>query len=98
MLAARAARDDRRDANQDMIIDTPSEGAPAISVLPVFDGDRRQTILYLQHVMGAALKRLFERSFEMLSQREHALDKIEKVCRREEGYTDALNRRFADSS
>jgi hypothetical protein len=82
-----------------MIIDTPSEGAPAISVLPVFDGDRRQTILYLQHVMGAAaLKRLYERSFEMLSQREHALDKIEKVCRREEGYTDALNRRFADSS
>ena len=82
------------DANEDMIIDEPSKGALAISatvlaayeaLLPVFDGDERQTILYLQHVMSTVLKRPYEMTFQMLSKRKNALDKIEKVCRKDEG-------------
>lgn len=82
------------DANEDMIIDEPSKGALAISatvlaayeeLLPLFNGDERRTILYLQHVMGTVLHRTYEVTFRTLSERHHPLDKIEHACRKEEG-------------
>jgi hypothetical protein len=75
-----------------MVVDKPSEGALGIGVavlasfetlLPLFDGDERRTILYLQHVMGEVLTRPYEIAFKTLSEREHPLDKIDKVCRAE---------------
>jgi hypothetical protein len=75
-----------------MVVDKPSEGALGIGVavlasfetlLPVFGGDERRTILYLQHVMGEVLTRPYELAFKTLSERDNPLDKIEKVCRAE---------------
>ena len=80
-------------ANQDMIVDKPSEGALALgaialaafeTLLPVFDGNERRTILYLQHVMGLALKRATELIFATLNECDNPLDKIEIVCRKEQ--------------
>jgi hypothetical protein len=76
--------------DQDLVTDGPSKGALAISalvlatyenVLPLFDGDQRRTILFLQHVMGGVLERPYEITFSSLSQRKDALDKLEKACR-----------------
>jgi hypothetical protein len=78
-----------------MVVDKPSEGALGIGVavlasfetlLPLFDGDERRTILYLQHVMGEVLKRPYELAFKTLSERKDPLDKIDKVCRAEEPF------------
>jgi hypothetical protein len=75
------------------VVDASSKGALALgavalaafeTLLPVFDGDKWRTILYLQHVMGTVLQRPYELMFSTLSKREHPLDKIEKVCRKEE--------------
>jgi hypothetical protein len=87
--AIRARAKELADADKDMPIDGPSKGALAISavvlasyenLLPLFDGDERRTILYLQHVMGTVLKRPYEVTFSTLSKRDKPLDKIEKVC------------------
>lgn len=50
------------------------------TLLPLFDGDERRTILYLQHVMGEVLTRPYELAFKTLSEWEHPLDKIDEVC------------------
>jgi len=82
-------------ADKDMVVDKPSEGALGIGVavlasfetlLPLFDGDERRTILYLQHVMGEVLKRPYELAFKTLSERKNPLDKIDKACRAEEPF------------
>jgi len=61
-------------------VEKPSEGALGIGVavlasfealLPLFDGDERRTILYLQHAMGEVLTRAYELAFKTLSEREH---------------------------
>jgi hypothetical protein len=49
-------------------------------LLPLFDGDERRTILFLQHVMGGVLERPYEVLFGTLSQGQDALDKLEKAC------------------
>jgi L-2-amino-thiazoline-4-carboxylic acid hydrolase len=81
------------DANDDLVVDEPSKGALAISVValasfeqlrPLFDGDERRTILLLQHVMGTVLKRPYQLMFQTLSKREEPLDKIDKACRKME--------------
>jgi hypothetical protein len=65
--AIRARAGELAEADKDMIVDQPSEGALGIgaavlasfeTLLPLFDGDERRTILYLQHVMGEVLTRL----------------------------------------
>ena len=66
-----------------MVVDKPSEAASFETLLPLFDGDERRTILYLQHVMGEVLTRPYEIAFKTLSEREHPLDKMHKVCRAE---------------
>jgi hypothetical protein len=77
------------DGDKDMIVDETSKGALAIgatvlagfeTLLPLFDGDERRTIIYLQHALGPALRRPYELTFEFLSERDEPLDKIEKVC------------------
>ena len=92
--AIKARAEELADANEDMIVDEPSKGALAISATvlaafeklrPLFGGDERRTILYLQHVMGTVLKRTYEITFQTLSERDRPLDKIEKVCRKEQG-------------
>jgi hypothetical protein len=50
------------------------------TLLPLFGGDERRTILYLQHVMGEVLTRPYELAFKTLSERKNALDKIDKAC------------------
>jgi L-2-amino-thiazoline-4-carboxylic acid hydrolase len=90
--AIRARAEELAEADKDMVVDKPSEGALRIGVavlasfetlLPLFDGDERRTILYLQHVMGEVLTGPYEIAFKTLSEREHPLDKIDKVCRAE---------------
>jgi hypothetical protein len=93
--AIRARAGELAEADKDMIVDQPSEGALGIGaavlasfemLLPLFDGDERRTILYLQHVMGEVLTRPYEIAFKTLSERNNPLDKIEKVCRAEEPF------------
>jgi hypothetical protein len=90
MDAIRARAEELTDADKDMVVDGPSEGALALcavvlaayeELLPLFDGDERRTILYLQHVMGGVLRRPYELTFKTLSERDQALDKIDKACR-----------------
>jgi hypothetical protein len=91
--AVRARAEELVDADQHMIVDEPSKGALAITavvlaafeqLLPLFDGDERRTILFLQHVMGTVLKRPYQLMFQTLSRREEPLDKIDKACRKME--------------
>jgi hypothetical protein len=92
MAAIKARAEELAEADEDMVVDKPSEGALGIGVavlasfetlLPLFDGDERRTILYLQHMMGTVLTRPYEIAFKTLSERENPLDKIDKVCRAE---------------
>jgi hypothetical protein len=92
MAAIKARAEELGEADEDMVVDKPSEGALGIGVavlasfetlLPLFDGDERRTILYLQHMMGTVLTRPYEIAFKTLSERENPLDKIDKVCRAE---------------
>jgi hypothetical protein len=89
IAAIRNRAEQLADADEDLIVDEPSKGALALcavtlaafeTLLPMFDGDERRTILYLQHEMGTVLKRPYELMFQTLSQRGDALDKIEKAC------------------
>jgi hypothetical protein len=90
--AIRARAEELAEADKDMVVDEPSQGALGIGaavlasfemLLPLFDGDERRTILYLQHVMGEVLRRPHELAFKTLSERKDPLDKIDKVCRAE---------------
>ena len=87
--AIKAKAEEIADADKDMIVDETSKGALAIgatvlaafeTLLPLFEGDRRRTILYLQHALGPSLRRPYELSFQFLSERSEPLDKIQKVC------------------
>ena len=75
--------------DQEMATDGPGKGALAScavalasyeKLLPLFDGNERRTILFLQHVMGGVLERPYEVMFGTLSERKEALDKIDKAC------------------
>jgi hypothetical protein len=75
----------------DMVVDGPSKGMLALSgvilaayetLVPLFDGDERRTILYLQHVFGAVLRRSFEVAVEALAKRDHPLDALDAACRK----------------
>jgi len=89
MGAIEARAEELADADEDMVVDPPSKGALALCAVvlaafetlrPLFDGDERRTNLYLQHEMGSVLKRPYELMFQTLSQRDEALDKIERAC------------------
>ena len=91
----RARAEELAEADKDTVVDDPSRGALGIgaavlasfeTLLPLFDGDERRTILYLQHVMGEVLTRPYELAFKTLSERKDPLDKIDKVCRAEEPF------------
>jgi L-2-amino-thiazoline-4-carboxylic acid hydrolase len=92
MAAIKARAEELAEADEDMVVDKPSEGALGVGVavlasfetlLPLFDGDERRTILYLQHVMGTVLTRPYEIALKALGGRENPLDKIDKACRAE---------------
>ncbi|QES54524.1 hypothetical protein DEJ51_09975 [Streptomyces venezuelae] len=88
--AIRARAEEVEAADADMATDASSKGALAIgavvlaafeTLLPLFDGDDRRTIRYLQHAMSPVLRRPYDLTFSTLNERDHALDKIEKTCR-----------------
>ena len=92
MAAIKARAEELAEADEDMVVDNPSEGALGVGVavlasfetlLPLFDGDERRTILYLQHVMGTVLTRPYEIALQAIGARENPLDKIDKACRAE---------------
>jgi DNA-binding NtrC family response regulator len=56
------------------------------TLLLLFDGDERQTVLCLQHVMGEVLTGPYESAFKTVSERKNPLDKIGKACRAEEPF------------
>jgi L-2-amino-thiazoline-4-carboxylic acid hydrolase-like protein len=105
MATVRARAEELADADRDTVVDDPSKGALALcsvilaafeTLLPLFDGDERRTILYLQHVMGTVLKRPYEVMFSTLSQRDNGLDKIDALCRKEKPlYGSGWDMRFA---
>jgi hypothetical protein len=89
MEAIKARADELVEEDQDMATDGPGKGALAScavalasyeKLLPLFNGDERRTILFLQHVMGGVLERPYEVLFGTLSQGQDALDKLEKAC------------------
>jgi hypothetical protein len=93
--AIRARAGKLAEAGQDMVVDQPSEGALGIgaavlasfeTLLPLFGGDERRTVLYLQHVMGKVLTRPYETAFETLSERKNSRDRTDKVCQAEESF------------
>jgi hypothetical protein len=64
--------------DKDLAVDGRSEGSLAIcavvlasyeTLLPLFDGDERRTILYLQHAMGPVLRRPYDLMFSTLNER-----------------------------
>jgi hypothetical protein len=78
------------EADADLVVDGPSRGMLALSavllagfeaLVPVFDGDERRTIRYLQHVFGAVLRRSFEVAVEALARRDDPLDAVDRACR-----------------
>jgi hypothetical protein len=80
------------DADEDLVVDRVSEGMLSLcavilaayeQLLPFFDGDERRTILYLQHVFSAVLKRTYEVMFQTITARENPLDKLDEACRKE---------------
>jgi L-2-amino-thiazoline-4-carboxylic acid hydrolase len=88
--AIRGRAEQLADANKDLVVDGPSKGALALCAVvlaafeklqPLFDGDQRRTILYLQQAMGGVLRRPYEQAFKALSERDRPLDKIDKACR-----------------
>jgi hypothetical protein len=93
--AIRARAGELAEADKDMVLDQPSEGALGIgaavlasfeTLLPLFDGDERRTVLYLRHMMGEVLTRPYEIAFKTPSERKNPLDKIDKACRAEEPF------------
>ena len=94
--AIRARAGELAEADKDMIVDQPSEGALGIgaavlasfeTLLPLFDGDERRTILYLQHVMGeASLLSLGDDQCRFA-----VLETDDPLA----GYTDKIEQRFA---
>ena len=94
LAAIKARAGEIAEANKDLAVDGRSEGSLAIcavvlasyeTLLPLFDGDERRAILYLQHAMGPVLQRPDELMFSTLNERKDPLDKIEKACRKEVG-------------
>jgi hypothetical protein len=92
LAAIRTRAEQLQEQDKDLPVDGQSEGMLALTstvlaayetLLPLFDGDQRRTILFLQHVVGAVARRPFEIAFEALSKREHPLDAIEQACRKE---------------
>ena len=92
MAVIKARAGELAEADEDMVVDKPSEGALGVGVavlasfetlLPLFDGDERRTILFLQQVMGSVLTRPYQIALKAVSGRENPLDKIEKACRAE---------------
>jgi len=95
MTAIKTRADELAEADEDQVVDRPSEGALGIGVavlaayetlLPMFDDDEGRTIQYLQHVMGTVLTRPYGQAFKTLSERKDPLDKIDKACRAEEAF------------
>jgi hypothetical protein len=93
--AIRARAGELAEADKDMVADQPSEGVLGIgaavlasfeTLLPLFDGDERRTVLYLRHVMGKELTRPYETAFETLSERKNSRDRTDKACRAEEPF------------
>lgn len=95
MIAAIKSRADQlAEADADLAVDAAGVGAVALgsvvlaafeTLLPLFDGDERRTILLLQHTMGPVLRRPYEMMFERLSKKDEPLDTIDKACRAMEG-------------
>lgn len=88
--AIKARAEEIAEEDKDLAVDGRSEGSLAIcavvlasyeALLPLFDGDERRTILYLQHAMGPVLRRPYDLMFSTLNERKDPLDKIEKACR-----------------
>lgn len=74
----------------DLVVDGPSRGMLALSsvvlaahetLLPLFDGDSRRTVSYLQHVFGAVLRRSLEVAVEALARRDDPLGAVDRACR-----------------
>lgn len=90
LAAIKARAEEIAEEDKDLAVDGRSEGSLAIcavvlasyeTLLPLFDGDERRTILYLQHAMGPVLRRPYDLIFSTLNERKDPLDKIEKACR-----------------
>jgi hypothetical protein len=91
----RARAEELVEADADTVVDDPSAGALAIcavvlasyeALLPTFDDDKARTILCLQDVMGAVMRRPYEAAFRTLGKRHEPLDKIDAACRKEEPF------------
>ena len=94
LAAIKARAEDIAEQDKDLAVDRRSEGSLAIcavvlaayeTLLPLFEGDERRTILYLQHAMGPVLRRPYDLMFSTLNEREDPLDKIDQACRKTVG-------------
>jgi hypothetical protein len=95
LAAIRTRAKKLEEADKDLPVDGPSTGMLALTstvlaayetLLPVFDGDQRRTILFLQHVLDAVARRPFEIAFEVPGKREDPLGAIEAACRKEASF------------
>ncbi|MCW0215749.1 MAG: L-2-amino-thiazoline-4-carboxylic acid hydrolase [Pseudonocardia sp.] len=87
--AIQARAKELAEVDADLAVDAAGTGAVALgavvlasfeTLLPLFDGDERRTILLLQHAMGPVLRRPYELVFERLGRKDHPLDAIQKAC------------------
>ena len=99
--AAPARKEEMIDAiktRAEELVDAAGTGAMALgavvlaafeTLLPLFDGDERRTILLLQHAMGPILRRPYELMFDRLSKKDQPLDAIQRRAAQPRGYTAA---------
>jgi len=90
--AIRARANELAEQYKDMVVDPPSQGMLAVSavvlaaneeLLPLFDGDKRRTLLFLQHVFGTILRRSLDIAVAALARRDDQLGAVDKACRKD---------------
>jgi hypothetical protein len=90
--AIRARANEFAEQDKDMVVDPPSQGMLAVSavvlaaneqLLPLFDGDKRRTLLFLQHVFGTILRRSLDIAVAALARCDDPLDAVDKACRKD---------------
>jgi hypothetical protein len=80
------------EGDEDMVVDRPAKGLLSMASVvlaafeimqPMFDGDQRRTIRYLQRVIGSVLQRPLQVGVEALIKHDPSLESIDAVCRKD---------------
>ncbi|GAA4903185.1 L-2-amino-thiazoline-4-carboxylic acid hydrolase-like protein [Actinomycetospora succinea] len=94
LAVIRRRAEEIREEDAGLPVDGPAEGMLALSatvlaahetLIDVFDGDARRTVLFLRQALGSVLRRPFQVTFGAPGRRDDPLGAIESACRAEAG-------------